>query len=87
LFFIILRNIPNIELGNNITQLLAGVSMDVDGDKDPFDLLMIQHYIGGVSNLTNNILLPISVGGSSLQGARTNVELIQAVQGIVGFEY
>lgn len=77
----------NAELSQNITSLLAGASLDVDGDTDTdtFDLLMIQRYIGGVSNLATNIKLVERVGGSGLNGARTNAELRAAVAKVVGF--
>jgi uncharacterized protein YegL len=77
----------NTELSSRIAQMLASVSLDVDGDTDTdtFDLLIIQRYIGGVSNLATNIKLVEGVGGSGANGARTNAELRAAVAKVVGF--
>jgi hypothetical protein len=75
------------ELKARIDQLLANHSLDIDGDTDTdvFDLLMIQRYLGGVSNVATNLKAVENVGGAGANGARTSEELKQAIQQIVGF--
>jgi hypothetical protein len=72
----------NEELRNNTTQMLSSLSLDVDGDGESnvFDLLMMQRYLGGVSNISSNIKLPESVNGSGENGKRSIEEIRQSIE-------
>jgi sugar lactone lactonase YvrE len=72
---------PIYPLDENQDYIADNVSIDIDGNGNlnGFDLLMIQRHLGGVSNVSSNILLPTGVGGSGPNGALTNQELKAAI--------
>jgi hypothetical protein len=56
---------------------IKSMYLDIDGSGiiDVFDTLIVQRYLGGVMNVSTNILLPKNVGGSGDSGEKTNQEL------------
>jgi len=72
----------NASVVNAIINAGTGFDVDGDGDADANDGVMILRRLNGGQTVITGIALPVSVGGTGVNGARTNAEIISAIDGL-----
>ncbi|NOX08807.1 MAG: hypothetical protein GXP22_04840 [Gammaproteobacteria bacterium] len=68
-----------IKIQISIGAVCVPLDVDGDGDGDANDGLIIQRRLTGASDVITGIVLPTNVGGSGVDGARSNTEILQVI--------
>lgn len=63
-----------------LAQLIASLDVDGDNDADANDGVMILRRLLGLPTVTTDIVLPEFVGGTGVNGSRTNAEIVDVLR-------